>query len=125
MVRITANWRDGSTQHGFGFVVGERDDELYIVTADHVVRGTLPDELAETIILTFFSHQGQEFQAKLLGTHDADRDVAVLLAERPGGFQLKPEIMRRSQRGSARARDPGLVCRPVGSLVRALDARAR
>ena len=97
VVRITANWRDGSTQHGFGFVVGERDDDLYLVTADHVVRGTLPDELAETIILTFFSHQGQEFQAKLLGTHDADRDVAVLLTERPGGFQLKPEIMRRSQ----------------------------
>ena len=97
VVRITANWRDGSTQHGFGFVVGERNDELYIVTADHVVRGTLPDELAETIILTFFSHQGQEFQAKLLGTHDADRDVAVLLTERPGGFQLQPEIMRRSR----------------------------
>jgi Trypsin-like peptidase domain len=97
VVRITANWRDGSTQHGFGFVVGERNNELYIVTADHVVRGTLPDELAETIGLTFFSHQGQEFQAKLLGTHDADRDVAVLLAERPGGFRLQPEIMRRSR----------------------------
>jgi hypothetical protein len=97
VVRITANWRDGSTQHGFGFVVGERNNELYIVTADHVVRGTLPDELAETIGLTFFSHQGQEFQTKLLGTHDADRDVAVLLAERPAGFQLQPKIMRRSR----------------------------
>jgi hypothetical protein len=97
VVRITANWRDGSTQHGFGFVVGERNDELYIVTADHVVRGTLPDELAQTIGLTFFSHQGQEFQAKLLGTHDADRDVAVLLTERPAGLQLQPAIMRRSR----------------------------
>jgi Trypsin-like peptidase domain len=97
VVRITANWRDGSTQHGFGIVVGERNDELYIVTADHVVRGTLPDELAETISLTFFSHQGQEFEARLLGTHDADRDVAVLLSARPAGFQLQPEIMRRSR----------------------------
>jgi hypothetical protein len=96
VVRIAATWRDGTQQHGFGFIVGERDDDIYIVTADHVVRGKLPDELAETITITYYSHQGQEFQAKLLGTHDANRDIAVLLAERPGGFQLDPDILRRS-----------------------------
>jgi hypothetical protein len=99
VVRIAAKWKDGSAHDGFGFIVGE-DQGVYIVTADHVVRGKPPaagpDELAETVAITYFRHQGQEFPAKLLGTHDAARDVAVLQAEAPAGFRLRPDIMRQS-----------------------------
>src|SRR6266404_3077594 len=39
VVRVTSRWTNGTSQRsGFGFLVGERNGLLYIVTADHVVR---------------------------------------------------------------------------------------
>src|SRR5690349_671083 len=45
VVRVTARWESGGTYDGFGFVVGARDGLLYVVTADHVVRGDGPDSV--------------------------------------------------------------------------------
>ena len=38
VVRITVE-RNNGQDAGFGFVVGERGDRLYVATAKHVVRG--------------------------------------------------------------------------------------
>src|SRR5262245_48605454 len=41
VVRIVARWTDGSSeQTGYGFVVSQTSEYIYIVTADHVVRNS-------------------------------------------------------------------------------------
>ena len=79
VVRVAAQWA-GNMHDGFGLIVGERDDFLYIVTADHVVRGDGPDEFDSSPTITFFQDQGTEYEADLLGTRlpPRDGDVAVL-----------------------------------------------
>lgn len=95
VVSIRATWSSDTVHDGFGFVVGERGSDVYIVTADHLVRGHTPDEVAELVELTWFSRRGEQFPATLLGTRDDDRDVAVLRATLPQGIELNPDLMIR------------------------------
>ena len=96
VVRIRALGPSGARQDGFGFVVGESASGVYVVTANHVVRGTGPGETAERVMLTWFRRSGEEFPATLLSTSDERRDVAVLRVDLPGGMALRPELMLRS-----------------------------
>lgn len=43
VVRITSTFSDGREENGFGTVIAERNNKLYIVTAKHVVY-TLDDK---------------------------------------------------------------------------------
>ena len=52
VVRIIAEWQNGATHNGFGFIVGERNGQLYVATANHVLRGSLPDEVATNVSVT-------------------------------------------------------------------------
>jgi hypothetical protein len=87
VVRIEATMST-HTENGFGFVVGERAGQLYIVTAYHVVNDPDAIGVASTVKVRveFFDHQGKMFKAEILGTHDAARDVAVLTIPAPEGF---------------------------------------
>lgn len=96
VVRIRAQWESGETQDGFGFVVGQHDSGTYIVTADHIVRGNLPGQVAKEVSVTWFRRRGEEFPATLLGTHDAQRDVAVLRTRLPAGMTLRPDLLMRT-----------------------------
>jgi hypothetical protein len=83
VVRIEAK------ENGFGFIVGEKSGLLYVVTAYHVVVD--PDKV-ETVVTSkvkveFFDRRGVKFDADLLGTHDADRDLAVLTVRAPQGVE--------------------------------------
>lgn len=104
VVKIRATWADGQQQDGFGFVVGQNSSGVYIVTANHVVRGNGPGEVAEGVKLTWFQRRGEQFDATLIGTSDRDRDIAVLRTSLPAGVSLRPELMAyspdRLERGS-------------------------
>jgi S1-C subfamily serine protease/tetratricopeptide (TPR) repeat protein len=81
VVQIVAERPDGS-QDGFGFIVGERDKHLYIVTANHVVRGVGPDATASRVMIRYFRDKETAYEAKLLGVSSRTHDLAVLVAPR-------------------------------------------
>jgi hypothetical protein len=88
VVRVIARGPDNA---GFGFIVGERDGFVYIVTADHVVRW---DQDASSIGINFFQDRGKEYRGDLLTTHlpQSEGDVAVIRSKPPPGFSWKREV---------------------------------
>lgn len=64
-----------SPSSGSGIIVAEKDDELLIVTNNHVVEGT------DTLVVTFID--GSEAEAAIKGL-DADRDLAVIAVQLSG-----------------------------------------
>ena len=102
VVRIEA------TKNGFGFVVGERAGRLYIVTAYHVVHVVAdPAEVgagsAVKVKVEFYDRRGRMYDAELLGTHDAARDLAVLTVPAPPEFKWTKKCLagaEKQKRGS-------------------------
>jgi Trypsin-like peptidase domain len=96
VVRIQVR-ESNQTRDGFGFIVGERAGLLYIATAYHVLAD--PQNVSDLSDLSvkaeFFSYQGQMFDAKLLGTHDVEHDLAVLTVRAPNDFQWKKDGLGR------------------------------
>ena len=93
VVRIEAQLAD-HTENGFGFIVGEKEGKLYIATAYHVVSD--PQDVGEhpvNVKVEFYELQGETFPAKLLGTHDAARDLAVLTVSSPPGFHWNSTLL--------------------------------
>jgi hypothetical protein len=89
-IKTTMSARD---ENGFGFVVGEKSGQLYIVTAHHVVAGSDPDTITLKVEVEFFDRRGKMYKAELLGTHDAARDLAVLTVPPPAGFTWMKRCM--------------------------------
>jgi Trypsin-like peptidase domain len=90
VVRIVAHLGAGATaREGFGFMVGEDSGQLYIVTADHVVRGDGPDDIDKKPTVIFFQDPGKEYGGELLGTHlpRGRGDLAVLRIQSPPKFK--------------------------------------
>jgi len=83
VVTIVAKWQDGASHNGFGFIVGARGERVFIVTADHILRGRNPGEIAAEIRIEPFQRQGTSFMAELIGTRDPALDLAVLQATLP------------------------------------------
>jgi hypothetical protein len=78
----------GNVENGFGFIVGQRAGQLYIVTAQHVI---VPNDdpgvtAPARVKVTFYSDQGKTYDAEVLGTHDTAHDLAVLRLPVPNGF---------------------------------------
>jgi len=121
VVHIRADW--GGGHQGFGFIVGERTQFLYIVTADHVVRGDEPGEEDVEPTVVFHYDQGVRYEAELLETRlpRSQGDLALLRVRKPAGTSWQKS---RSQFAPSRPRHRGVVCRPVRPLVRA-DSRRR
>ncbi|HHM05566.1 MAG TPA: serine protease [Gammaproteobacteria bacterium] len=88
--------RGAEEDRGFGFIVGERRRHLYIITADHVVRGAggaAPGAPAPRVSVQFFQEQGKVFPAELLGTRNPDLDVAVIKLRRPAAVDWQREVL--------------------------------
>ena len=98
VVRIETQAHD-HTENGFGFIVGERAGTLYIVTAYHVVSDPqdVAGEFPVKVKLEFADRQGDPVEAKLLGTHDVEHDVAVLTVPAPAGFVWKKNCLGRKE----------------------------
>ena len=89
-------WND----QGFGFIVGERNGNAIIVTANHVVRGKYPrpDQRTDRVKVTYYSDQGRKYQANILGTFIAKLDLAVLEAKLPSHVKWHADALGRKER---------------------------
>jgi TPR repeat protein len=99
VVRVTAEWSNGTLSDGFGFIVGERGGFLYVVTADHVVRGEGPDAVDRSPAVAFFHDQGKEYKAELLDTRlrRGDGDLAVVRVQLPRGLTWRRNAVALSR----------------------------
>ncbi|MDM8521929.1 serine protease [Desulfococcaceae bacterium HSG8] len=82
VVKIEVKFDNASAQYGMGFIVGERNNELYIVTANHVIRGkddnpTRPVKMKDCQV-TFYQDQGKSCKAEPLDVIDSKFDIALL-----------------------------------------------
>lgn len=83
-----------STRQGFGFIVGERGGFLYIVTARHIlIPEDQPDAAPAKAKVSFFSDQGTTYDAEVLGTHQANLDLAVLKVRKPANLEWNKQCL--------------------------------
>ncbi len=84
VVAIDVLWPDGSDANGFGFIVGVDPDEIYLATANHVVRRPGPNVGGEPRISTkLYERQGRRYEGRLLETYNRDIDLALITIPRP------------------------------------------
>ena len=93
VARIKVFGSDGVRQweeNGFGIIVGSRDDRMFIVTANHVVRGDYrnPDVRTDSVLVSFYDDLGSPAtSARLLALREPEMDLAVLEVPFPAGVQ--------------------------------------
>jgi hypothetical protein len=78
VVQIRTRWGGRPQKSGFGIIIGERDKFLYVVTANHVVRGNTPGEFDATPTVYFSRFQGAPYPSELLETSSPAADLAVI-----------------------------------------------
>lgn len=83
VIQLTAEFSNGDLEYGFGFLVGERKNKLYVVTADHVVRAHAPDVKTVKVRARFHEFRGESFPVKLLDLFDRELDLALLEVPKP------------------------------------------
>jgi TPR repeat protein len=95
VVRVSAPWENGASYDGFGFIVGERSGFVYIVTADHIVRGDAADRISRSPSVTFSQDVGTEHKAELLATRlqPGEGDIAVLRVRSPAALGWRRDIV--------------------------------
>src|SRR5262249_14190611 len=86
VVRVDTTFQQSKDQkHGFGVIVGIKNDQLLIVTANHVARSYNPADGSPESVITFFNSIRRT--AVLLKQHNVDPyDIAVLQVPKPENF---------------------------------------
>ena len=103
VVRIETTSASGSAEgEGFGLVVGQKGETIYVITADHVVRKDQDDSMPGDPVpvpgkvqVIFHNDQGHRYAAEPLDlqiTHP-EGDLAVLALPRPRSFKFDPPPM--------------------------------
>jgi formylglycine-generating enzyme required for sulfatase activity len=91
-VRIEAQFPFGA-KDGFGFIVGEEGDRVLIATADHVVRGENPGEIA-TVRVYFYCDKTRDIPAVVRAErYTRPRDLALIEAPRPQACEWRRDAM--------------------------------
>ncbi len=75
IVRIETTFPD-RVSYGAGIVVGSENDQVYIITANHVVRDG--DQQGQKVLVEFYSLQGKPLTASLANHFDLGHDLAVV-----------------------------------------------
>jgi hypothetical protein len=84
IVQITAEFSNKESKYGFGFVVGEEFDNLYIATAKHVVQSDSPDIKPTDIQVQFYENQGKIYPfSAILYSGESSYDLAILEVKKP------------------------------------------
>ncbi len=106
VVKITAKRESGESNQGFGFIVGKQHGQLYIVTANHVVRSNRPGGASTSVRVKFYNDPGHSYKADLLETfYGKPQDFAVIQVAVPPNFSweskalVPPENIKRGLRG--------------------------
>lgn len=89
VVRITVRLKNGSVQHGFGFITGEKNGVLYLATAAHVVHGTSFDKQPSQIQVWFYSDLLAHIAAEV--TFFEAYDLAILQLTKPSALEYHRE----------------------------------
>ncbi|MCX6142373.1 MAG: serine protease [Ignavibacteriales bacterium] len=84
VVRIRTTFSNHTLQDGFGFVICERSDCLYIATALHVVANEDPALMRVNSIVSFYQSTGG--QEALLVMTDDRLDLALLIVDKPSWY---------------------------------------
>jgi hypothetical protein len=88
VIQLTVNCSNGDRRYGFGFVVGEQKDKLYVVTANHVVR---PEDLdgnvleVKSVLAQFHKRRGKFYSASVLNLSYPRLDIALVEISKPFG----------------------------------------
>jgi len=93
IVAIQTTFADGSSENGFGFITGEKNGQLYLVTAGHVVHGR-EAKTPQKIQVRFFSSLRQ-YPAEEENWFEAD-DLSLLTLPKPATVQWKPAFAHYS-----------------------------
>jgi len=83
VVQISVTFTNGDMTDGFGFVVGKRSNNLYAVTAGHVVRSDDPDVTTKEVRVRFHQNKGESHIAKLLDLSYSGFDLALIEMPKP------------------------------------------
>lgn len=81
---------DKKPEYGLGFIVGEKNKELFIVTANHVVRPMDPgpgQPIPESAQVEFLHAQGEYKKAQIIRPRDEKVDLAILSVPSPENFE--------------------------------------
>jgi formylglycine-generating enzyme len=89
VVAIQSSFADGSIENGFGFITGEKNGQLYLVTAGHVVHGR-EVKTPQKIQVRFYSSLRQ-YPAEEENWFEAD-DLSLLTLPKPSTVQWKPNF---------------------------------
>jgi hypothetical protein len=90
VVTIKANWENKEIHNGFGWIVGVDNNKVYIVTANHVVRGRGPTAIDRSPAITlFFQKTIISEGVRLLPQSDRNLDLAVIEMPLPTNLLLK------------------------------------
>lgn len=97
IVKLTSKFQGGSTEYGFGFIVGEQANLLYVVTAKHVVEKYDDEDdryyKASPVTAEFYNAKSTGEVIKLvkilhLNLENKKLDLALLEIQKPSGFSL-------------------------------------
>ncbi|MBN1638556.1 MAG: trypsin-like peptidase domain-containing protein [Ignavibacteriales bacterium] len=80
---------------GFGFIVAEQYNSLYIVTANHNVRDNMNSDISQEPEVSFYINGNiKTYTGKLLSSHQAaPRDIAVIKIDKPVELKWQPDCM--------------------------------
>jgi hypothetical protein len=84
VVRIKAQFADNTELRGFGFIIVEQNEMLYIVTAAHVVMNPQSGKAID-IGISLFGIEGLKL-AELVNNHER-YDIALLKISKPSGYK--------------------------------------
>jgi hypothetical protein len=110
VVKISAVFGDGHKKFGVGIIVGEQNNRVVIITANHVVTQLNPDAPSDNSPhITFFENQGTDtigaLQKNSLPIYHGD--LAVILADKPPKLTFVRDAL------STKTADRGLEVRPI------------
>lgn len=83
VVAIKVTWEDGTVHDGFGLITGSRGNEIYTATANHLLRGDEPGQIAERVELRLRQLPGRTYVGELLNSHELGIDLGVVAASLP------------------------------------------
>ncbi len=89
VVKLISEFSNSLRSYGFGFVVGERDEKLYIVTAQHLVSSNNPDSELKNIQVVFYTDQGKSHLATRLNLTINNLDVSLIEVKKPERYVWK------------------------------------
>ena len=72
-----------TNQQGFAWIIGERDEYLYLVTANHVIEGANPGDKLKALTVRFFRDGNTVHTAQVVAGDSKGLDLAVLKIAMP------------------------------------------